>query len=105
MVNSYDNMKDLFAEMDDGELGGITFESFLKMMNPDRTVNERADKIKRVFRIYDRKNRGLITFDDFRAVVKKENLDHIDDKQLKEVIEDILINYRCSARLPMMQKK
>ena len=34
--------EELFAEMDEEEIGGITFEAFVKMMNPDRTNKEKS---------------------------------------------------------------
>jgi Ca2+-binding EF-hand superfamily protein len=71
--------------MDEDEIGGITFDAFIKMMNPDRKVNESVDQIKRVFRKYDRKNRGFITYDDFKTIVVSEILDIIDIDKLKDV--------------------
>lgn len=68
-------IKELFAEMDEEEIGGITFDAFVKMMNPDRTKNEKKDKINRIYRKYDKRNRGFINYEDFSSMVKKENLD------------------------------
>lgn len=54
-------------------------------MDPDRR-KERKDTIRRIFRKYDKQNKGFITMDDMRAMVYKELNDDIDDDLLNEVI-------------------
>ncbi len=51
--------------MDEEEIGGITFESFVKMMNPDRKNREKSDQIKRIFRKFDKRNKGYMNYEDF----------------------------------------
>lgn len=53
-------------------------------MDPDRR-KERKDTIRRIFRKYDKQNKGFITIDDMRAMVYKELNDDIDDDLLNEV--------------------
>jgi Ca2+-binding EF-hand superfamily protein len=66
-------------------LGGITFEDFLKALDVDRARKERKDTIRRVYRKYDKKNRGFIQYDDLKQVVAKELQEDIDDDVLREV--------------------
>jgi centrin-1 len=70
--------------MDEEELGGVTFEYFVRQMDPDRK-KERKDTIRRIFRKYDKNNKGFVTIDDMRAMVYKELNDDIDDDLLVEV--------------------
>ena len=53
-------------------MGGITFEQFLKVLNPEKIKSENKDTIRRVYRKYDKQNKGFITLDDLRTVVFKD---------------------------------
>jgi Ca2+-binding EF-hand superfamily protein len=77
--------KEIFADLDEEELGGITFEYFLKSLDIDRPRKEKKDTIRRVYRKYDKKNKGYILLEDLRQVVLKELQEDIDDEVLKEV--------------------
>lgn len=52
--------------MDEDELGGITFEYFLAILNPDKAKSERKETIRRVYRKFDKANRGYITINELR---------------------------------------
>ena len=45
---------EIFAELDEEEMGGIAFGSFLRAMDPDRTKSEKKDTIRRIYRKYDK---------------------------------------------------
>ena len=45
---------EIFAELDEEEMGGIAFGSFLQAMDPDRTKSEKKDTIRRIYRKYDK---------------------------------------------------
>lgn len=71
--------------MDEDELGGITFEYFLKAMDPEKVKMEKKDTIRRVYRKYDRQNKGYVTFEDFKKIVKNDFKDDIKEELLLEV--------------------
>lgn len=83
--NYHNSHLEIFADLDEEELGGITFEYFLKSLDIDRPKKEKKDTIRRVYRKYDKKNKGYIHFDDLRHIVVKELQEDIDDEVLKEV--------------------
>lgn len=58
--------------MDEDELGGITFDYFIKALDVDRTKKEKKDTIRRVYRKYDKKNKGYILYEDLKNIVSKE---------------------------------
>ena len=67
-------------------MGGITFDFFLKSLNPERMQREKNFTIRRVFKKYDKKNKGYINFDDLKNVVSRDFQEDIDPDVLKEVI-------------------
>lgn len=71
--------------MDEEELGGIAFEYFLRVMDPDRTKKEKKDTIRRIYRKYDKQNKGHIVLEDLRTVVFKDLSEDIDEDLVKEV--------------------
>lgn len=76
---------EIFSEMDEEELGGITFEYFLKMADPDRLKQEKKDTIRRIYRKYDKRNQGFITYAELRTVVLHELQEDINEELLQEV--------------------
>lgn len=63
--------------MDEEELGGITFDFFLKTIDPDRVTHEKKENIRRVYRKYDKRNKGFMTFEDFSNIVRHDLLENI----------------------------
>ena len=55
-------------------------------MNQDKSKSERKDTIRRVYRKYDKNNKGYITLQDLRLVVYKDLKEEIDEEVLAEVI-------------------
>lgn len=49
-----ETLYEIFSELDEEELGGITFEYFLKIVNPNKVLKEKKDTIRRVYRKYDK---------------------------------------------------
>jgi Ca2+-binding EF-hand superfamily protein len=68
--------------MDEEELGGITFDYFIKSLDIDRVKKEKKDTIRRVYRKYDKKNKGFIQYEDLRHVAYKELQEDIDEDVL-----------------------
>jgi Ca2+-binding EF-hand superfamily protein len=69
--------------MDEEELGGITFEYFVRANDPDRKQKETKDTIKRIFRKYDKQNKGFVTFEDLRTLVTKDLSENVDEDILR----------------------
>ncbi len=63
---------EIFADLDEEELGGITFDYFLKSLDIDKAKKEKKDTIRRIYRKYDKKNKGYILYEDLKHVVYKE---------------------------------
>ncbi|KAM3137287.1 hypothetical protein pb186bvf_010657 [Paramecium bursaria] len=81
-----ETLYEIFSELDEEELGGITFEYFLKIVNPNKVLKEKKDTIRRVYRKYDKQNKGFITLEDLRQVVK-DFQEEIDEDQLAEIFK------------------
>lgn len=71
-------------------MGGITFEYFLKALDPEKVKKEKNFTIRRVFKKYDKKNKGYINFDDLINLVYKEFQEEVDIDVLKEVVRFLL---------------
>lgn len=63
---------EIFAELDEEELGGIAFEYFLRVVDPKRHTYEKKDTIRRIYRKYDRANKGHMVMEDLKNVVYKD---------------------------------
>ncbi|CAD8121796.1 unnamed protein product [Paramecium sonneborni] len=82
-----ETLYEIFSELDEDELGGITFEYFLSILNQDKSKSERKDTIRRVYRKYDKNNKGFITLQDLRQVVYKDLKEEIDEEVLAEIFK------------------
>ncbi|CAK59236.1 unnamed protein product (macronuclear) [Paramecium tetraurelia] len=80
-----ETLYEIFSELDEEELGGITFQYFLAILNQDKTKSEKKDVIRRVYRKYDKSNKGYITLQDLRQVVYKDLKEDIDEEVLAEI--------------------
>ena len=77
---------DIIAEVDDDEKGGLAFSEFLKLMvrGPPGEY-ETKEEIARVFKKFDKKQKGYITIGDLREVAKELHED-VDEDILQEII-------------------
>ncbi|CAD8202498.1 unnamed protein product [Paramecium octaurelia] len=82
-----ETLYEIFSELDEDELGGITFEYFLQILNQDKSKAERKDTIRRVYRKYDKNNKGFVTLQDLRQVVYKDLKEEIDEEVLAEIFK------------------
>ncbi|CAD8104980.1 unnamed protein product [Paramecium sonneborni] len=80
-----ETLYEIFSEMDEDELGGITFEYFLAIIRQDQSKSEKKDTIRRIYRKYDKSNKGYITLQDLRQVVYKDLKEEIDEEVLAEI--------------------
>lgn len=50
------------AEYDEKEEGGLGFAEFMKIMSSQPAEEETREDVRRIFRKYDRKNKGTLHF-------------------------------------------
>ena len=67
---SKETVYNLIAEYDDQGLGGLTFDAFVRVVGSDPSQNETSNDLKKIFRKYDKENKGFITPKDLLEVAK-----------------------------------
>jgi len=56
MINFFSFLRNIrWADLDDEELGGITFDYFIKSLDVNKGKKEKKDTIRRIYRKYDKK--------------------------------------------------
>ena len=80
---------EIIAEFDADETGGISFLEFMKAMGTKPIKNESKRDIEKVFKKYDRANKGYLTVPDLKEVMRqfKEPLDQELMKQMVELCD------------------
>ena len=48
------------AEYDEAEIGGMQFDGFIHLMTDKSKFKESHESVQKIFRKYDRKNKGFI---------------------------------------------
>ena len=62
---------EIIAEFDQDETGGISFPEFMKAMGTRPIKNESRRDVEKVFKKYDRANKGYLTVADLREVMRQ----------------------------------
>lgn len=65
-----DTIYEILAEFDTNEQGGLNFDDFMKIISKKPNIRESREQIMKVFKRYDRKNKGYIDINDLKLVCK-----------------------------------
>lgn len=60
----------LIAECDEEGLGGLTFDAFVRVIVGNPTETQSTNDLKKIFRKYDRDNKGYLIAGDILAAAK-----------------------------------
>ena len=64
-------MYDLIAEYDEQGLGGLNFESFIRILSSNPSQLESTGDLKKIYRKYDKEHKGYITEKDIQVIAKE----------------------------------
>ena len=81
-----DTMYEIIGEYDENETGNLTFKDFITIITNRNDKKETKADVRRIFRKYDKTNKGFINYKDLKE--KNEELnENIDEDTIKEIVK------------------
>eukprot|EP00922_Rhytidocystis_sp_ex-Travisia-forbesii_P032647 GHVS01048517.1.p1 GENE.GHVS01048517.1~~GHVS01048517.1.p1 ORF type:complete len:298 (+),score=114.80 GHVS01048517.1:269-1162(+) len=69
-------------------LGEICFEDFVAVLTTEMAARETKEEIRKVFKLFDVNNRGLVGVEELRAVCQEIGEDSVTEEQLCQMVEE-----------------
>merc|ERR1712216_251221 len=81
-----DELKKMILEVDADQSGEIEFPEFLTMMTGKMASGDTKDEVMKVYKMFDTKSEGVITFAELKRVAKELGESMTDD-EIKSMLE------------------